>query len=72
MEMMNFSSDQNLRNELLVVNQEKSQIEREMGRLQKAPVGTIDMRFYRMKKQRTALQEKITKINSVLRPDIIA
>ena len=70
--MMNFSSDQNLRNELLVVKQEKLQIEREMSNLQKVPLGAVDMRFYRMKKQKCALQEKITKINSVLRPDIIA
>jgi hypothetical protein len=70
--MMNFSSDQNLRNELLVVKQEKLQIEREMSNLQQVPLGAVDMRFYRMKKQKCALQEKITKINSVLRPDIIA
>ena len=70
--MMNYSSDQNLRNELLVVKQEKLQIEREMSNLQKVPLGAVDMRFYRMKKQKCALQEKITKINSVLRPDIIA
>lgn len=69
---MNFSSDQSLRNELLVVKQEKSQIEREMSNLQKMQPGTVDMRLYRMKKQQYALQEKITKINSVLRPDIIA
>lgn len=70
--MMNFSSDQNLRNELLVVKQEKLQVEREMSNLQKVPLGAVDMRFYRMKKQKCALQEKITRINSVLRPDIIA
>ncbi|MBY0462893.1 MAG: hypothetical protein K2Q34_06910 [Alphaproteobacteria bacterium] len=70
--MMNFSSDQNLRNELLVVKQEKQQIEQEMSSLRKLSVGAIDMQLYRMKKQKSALQEKITKINSVLRPDIIA
>ncbi len=70
--MMNFSSDQSLRNELLVVKQEKMQIEREIGNLQKVSVGAVDMRLYRMKKQKCALQEKITKINSVLRLDIIA
>lgn len=70
--MMNFSSDQNLRNELLVVKQEKLQVEREMSNLQKVPLGAVDMRFYRMKKQKCALQEKITRINSALRPDIIA
>lgn len=70
--MINFSNDQSLRNELVVIKQEKSQIEREMSNLQRLPVGTVDMRLYRMKKQKCALQEKITKINSVLRPDIIA
>lgn len=70
--MINISNDQNLKNELVVIKQEKLQIEREMNSLAKMPVGAIDMRLYRMKKQKSALQEKITKINSVLRPDIIA
>ena len=70
--MINISNDQNLRNELVVIEQQKMQIEREMNSLKKMSVGAIDLRLYRMKKQQSDLQEKITKINSVLRPDIIA
>ena len=70
--MVGFSNAQDLRTELLAIKKQKVQVEQEMHALQKPPVGTADINFYRMKKQKSALQEKITRINSILRPDIIA
>lgn len=52
--------------------QQKLQIEQEMQNKNIVPKGTVDFDLYRMKKEQNQLQEKITKINSVLHPNIIA
>lgn len=70
--MINLSINQNLRNELLLAKREKLQVEQELSNIRKLQLGAFDIRFYRMEKQKRTLQERITQINSVLRPDIIA
>jgi hypothetical protein len=72
MTMIHLTTTQDLQSQLQAIKQQKLQIEQEMGNLKKSPVGTVDLSFHRMKKQKTELQEKITKLNSILRPDIIA
>ncbi len=70
--MIHLTTTQDLQSQLQTIKQQKLLIEQEMSNLKKPPIGTVDLSFHRMKKQKTELQEKITKLNSILCPDIIA
>lgn len=70
--MIHLTTTYDIQSQLQAIKQQKLQIEQEMGSLKKPPLGTLDLSFHRMKRQKSELQEKITKLNSILRPDIIA
>ncbi len=70
--MIQLTTPYDIKSQLHAIKQQKLQIEQDMGNLKKPPIGTVDLSFHRMKRQKTELQEKITKLNSILRPDIIA
>lgn len=61
-----------LKHQLQQIQHKKMLVEREMVKSSSVPEGTISLSFHRMKKERNELQKKITQINGMIRPDIIA
>lgn len=70
--MLIINGTQDLQAKLRHFNEQKQQIEKDMTNLDKPPMGTVDIALHRMKKQKTILQEQITRLKSQLMPDIIA
>lgn len=62
----------NINVKLQQYKQQQHQIEKQMSGLTKVPSGTISFSYHRLRKESKDLQEKITKINSILHPEIIA
>jgi hypothetical protein len=70
--MVSFTHTPDLHSQLQQCQQQKMQVEQAMQSKPKSPRGTVDFDLYRLKKEKSQLQERITKINSILHPDIIA
>lgn len=70
--MISFINTPELQSQLQQCQQQKLQLEQDMQNRPRTPRGTVDFDLYRMKKVKSELQDRITKINSVLHPDIIA
>lgn len=70
--MVSFTHNPDLHFQLQQCQQQKNQLEQAMESKTRTPRGTVDFDFYRMKKEKSQVQERITKINSILHPDIIA
>lgn len=65
-------SSSNINVKLQQYKQKQHQVEKQMSGLAKAPSGTLNFGYHRLKKESKELQEKITQINSILHPEIIA
>ena len=70
--MISFTTTPELKSQLQQCQQQKSQLEQDMQNKARTPRGTVDFDLYRMRKVKCELQDRITKINSVLHPNIIA
>lgn len=70
--MISFMNTPELQSQLQQCQQQKSQLEQDIKNKQRAPRGTVDFDLYRMRKVKSELQDRITKINSILHPNIIA
>ncbi len=70
--MVSFTHTPDLHSQLKQCQQQKMQLEQAMHDKPVTPRGTVDFDLYRLKKEKSQIQERITKINSILYPDIIA
>jgi hypothetical protein len=69
---MDFTQTYSLKHQLQQIQHKKMLVEKEMTKANNVPQGTVSLSFHRMKRQRNELQNQITKINGMIRPDIIA
>ncbi|RZI45408.1 hypothetical protein [Candidatus Finniella inopinata] len=70
--MISLTTAPELQSQLQQCQQQKMQLEHDMQNSPRKPRGTVDFDLYRMKRVKTELQDRITKLNSVLHPNIIA
>ncbi len=70
--MVTFVGSVDLESQLKECQQQKLQIEQKIKERPHLTRGVADFDLYRMEKEKSQIQERITKINSILYPNIIA